>query len=83
MSDKSKEDFKLERWIRHEERTLGNKWYAIGRIDLLIISISDVTSGWKREISVLIQLACQSASFEPREPITRWSFIYELILRGS
>ena len=40
MSDKSKDDFKLERWIRHEERSLGNKWYAIGRIDLLIISIS-------------------------------------------
>ncbi|MFN5555404.1 MAG: hypothetical protein ACK57K_02260 [Chryseotalea sp.] len=32
--------FKLDRWVKHEERSLSNKWYAIGRIDLLIISIS-------------------------------------------
>lgn len=38
MSDER--NFKLERWIKHEERSLSNKWYAIGRIDLLIISIS-------------------------------------------
>lgn len=38
MSDER--SFKIERWIKHEERSLSNKWYAIGRIDLLIISIS-------------------------------------------
>jgi hypothetical protein len=38
MSEEQK--FKLDRWIKHEERSLSNKWYAIGRIDLLIISIS-------------------------------------------
>lgn len=36
----AEKNFKIERWIKHEERSLSNKWYAIGRIDLLIISIS-------------------------------------------
>lgn len=35
-----KKKLKLERWIKHEERSLSNKWYSIGRIDLLIITIS-------------------------------------------
>lgn len=40
MSDEKKQDVKLQRWIKHEERSLSNKWYATSRIDLLIISIS-------------------------------------------
>lgn len=35
-----KKQLKLERWIKHEERSLSNKWYAIARFDLLIITIS-------------------------------------------
>ena len=40
MSDEKTQDFKLQRWAQYEERSLKNKWYAIARFDLLIISIS-------------------------------------------
>lgn len=40
MSDDKKQELKIQGWIKHEDRHLSNKWYAIGRIDLLIISIS-------------------------------------------
>lgn len=32
--------FDLNWWMKHRDRTLEHKWYSIGRIDLLIISIS-------------------------------------------
>lgn len=34
------DDFQVSYWKEERERSLRNKWYAIGRIDLLIISIS-------------------------------------------
>lgn len=40
MSDDKKKGLKLQMWITHQERALSNKWYAIARIDLLIVSIS-------------------------------------------
>ena len=40
MSDDKKKELKLQMWITHQERALTNKWYAIARIDLLIVSIS-------------------------------------------
>lgn len=39
MSDKEK-DFWKQEWKEKRERALVNKWYAIGRLDLLVISIS-------------------------------------------
>lgn len=32
--------FDRDWWVNHRERALQNKWYAIGRIDLLVVSIS-------------------------------------------
>jgi len=40
MSDEKKLDYLVQRWITNKERSLSHKWYAIARIDLLIISIS-------------------------------------------
>ena len=40
MSEDKKLEFQANRWANNKERSLRNKWYAIGRIDLLIISIS-------------------------------------------
>lgn len=40
MSEEKKYEFKVQRWYDNRNRALANKWYAIGRIDLLIISIS-------------------------------------------
>ena len=39
-SSKNVDEFDLNWWVRHRERTLEHKWYAIGRLDLLVISIS-------------------------------------------
>ncbi len=35
----TQKEFKLNRWIQHEAKGIENKWYAIRRMDLLIISI--------------------------------------------
>jgi|LakMenEpi03Aug12_release.lakeMendotaPanAssembly.Ray.scaffolds.fasta_scaffold741971_1 hypothetical protein len=40
MSDEKKLDYTVRRWLDNKERSLSHKWYAIARIDLLIISIS-------------------------------------------
>lgn len=40
ISTNNVDEFDLNWWVRHRERTLEHKWYAIGRMDLLIISIS-------------------------------------------
>lgn len=40
MSDDKKLEYTITRWLSNKERALSHKWYAIARIDLLIISIS-------------------------------------------
>jgi len=41
MGRKGKNDtFWIDWWVRHRERAISNKWYAVGRMDLLVISIS-------------------------------------------
>lgn len=40
MDEDKREELKALRWRDNKERALSHKWYAIGRIDLLIISIS-------------------------------------------
>jgi hypothetical protein len=40
MSDEKKLDYQVQRWADNKNRALSHKWYAIARIDLLIISIS-------------------------------------------
>jgi len=39
MSEEKRLDYNVQRWINNKERSLSHKWYAIARIDLLIISI--------------------------------------------
>ena len=39
MSDENKMEFKVQRWYDNKNRALSNKWYAIGRMDILVISI--------------------------------------------
>jgi hypothetical protein len=40
MDKPPKDTFWLDYWVKHRERALDAKWYAIQRVDLLIISIS-------------------------------------------
>lgn len=40
MSEEKKLDYQIKRWSDNRERALSHKWYATGRIDLLIVSIS-------------------------------------------
>jgi len=40
MSDENRTEYQVQRWQKNKERALTNKWYAIARIDLLIVSIS-------------------------------------------
>lgn len=40
MCDDKKIEFQANRWSSNKERSFKNAWYAIGRIDLLIVSIS-------------------------------------------
>jgi hypothetical protein len=40
MSEEKKREYEIKRWSENRERALNHKWYATGRIDLLIVSIS-------------------------------------------
>ena len=45
MSEDKKIEFQAKRWSDNKSKAIDHKWYAVQRMDLLIISISGAMEG--------------------------------------